>query len=270
MAGGTDLFVQRGEALEDADMTFLSERDLARTWSESGRRYLGAAVPMEDLRALPPFADCLPCVASLPVRNRATVGGNIVNASPIGDFTIMLLALGRHAWASRGPRGLLRELPLEEFFLGLQAAGPERGRGRGVGGLPRAPADRLFHFEKVGQAPAPGHRRRELGRLSCACAAGGSARRAWPPAGWRPCRCCCAGRRRPWSAQASDGAGLRETLGLAQEEAAPISDVRGSADYKRRLLKHLLVAHFLALLPRRVPAERPGLADAERAHGRPA
>ena len=53
---------------------------------------------------MPPFADCLPCVASLPVRNRATVGGNIVNASPIGDFTIMLLALGA-TLGIRGPDG---------------------------------------------------------------------------------------------------------------------------------------------------------------------
>jgi xanthine dehydrogenase small subunit len=45
------------------------------------------------------------------------------------------------------------------------------------------------------------------------------------------------------------GQALAESLALAQEEIAPISDVRGSAQYKRRLLKHLLVASFLRLLP---------------------
>ena len=32
-------------------------------------------------------------IASLQIRNRATLGGNIINASPIGDMTILLLAL---------------------------------------------------------------------------------------------------------------------------------------------------------------------------------
>jgi xanthine dehydrogenase small subunit len=48
---------------------------------------------------------------------------------------------------------------------------------------------------------------------------------------------------------------LAEALALAQEEIAPISDVRGSAQYKRRLLKHLLLASFLRLLPEAFPAE---------------
>jgi xanthine dehydrogenase small subunit len=42
---------------------------------------------------------------------------------------------------------------------------------------------------------------------------------------------------------------LREALATAQAEIAPISDVRGSADYKRRLLRQLLLAHFLKLAP---------------------
>jgi xanthine dehydrogenase small subunit len=48
---------------------------------------------------------------------------------------------------------------------------------------------------------------------------------------------------------------LAQSLALAQEEIAPISDVRGSAEYKRRLLKRLLVAHFLRLLPQALSSE---------------
>jgi len=41
--------------------------------------------------------------------------------------------------------------------------------------------------------------------------------------------------------------GPSAALAAAQTEIAPISDVRGSAEYKRRLLRQLLVAHFQRL-----------------------
>jgi xanthine dehydrogenase small subunit len=45
-----------------------------------------------------------------------------------------------------------------------------------------------------------------------------------------------------------------EFLAAADNEAAPISDVRGSAAYKRSLLRRLLFAHFLELFPDRISA----------------
>jgi xanthine dehydrogenase small subunit len=36
------------------------------------------------------------------------------------------------------------------------------------------------------------------------------------------------------------------------EEIAPISDARGTADYKRLLLRQLIYAHFLLLFPQKV------------------
>jgi xanthine dehydrogenase small subunit len=42
---------------------------------------------------------------------------------------------------------------------------------------------------------------------------------------------------------------LAETLKIADSEIAPISDVRGTSDYKRLLLKQLIKAHFLTLFP---------------------
>jgi xanthine dehydrogenase small subunit len=271
VAGGTDLFVQRPEALQDAPLVFLSERDLARTWVRDGRRYLGAMMPMEDLCGVPPFAGFLPCVASGPVRQRATVGGNLVNASPIGDFTIMLLALGA-VLGIRGPGGRqlaagatpqasgrpaadgqppLRELPLRDFYRGYKKL--DLAEGEVVEWVAFVePGDGGFHFEKVG-------RRQHLDIASvntAVClrlegqrigearlAAGGVASvplllaRASASLGGRD-----AGRGGLVPAVA-------DALALAQEEIAPISDVRGGQLYKRRLLKHLLLASFLRLLP---------------------
>jgi xanthine dehydrogenase small subunit len=267
VAGGTDLFVQRPESLEDAPLVFLSQQDLGRTWVQDGRRYLGATLPMEDLGGVPPFAEYLPGVASGPVRHRATVGGNLVNASPIGDFTIMLLALGAVLGIRGGPAGqggpsakgaaagaaALREVPLRDFYRGYKKL--DLAEGEVVEWVAFAePGDAGFHFEKVG-------RRRHLDIASVNAAAflrvnGGLIREARLSAGGvAPVPLLLARAAKALQGCPTAGApealpqALRQALELAQEEIAPISDVRGSAAYKRRLLKHLLVAAFLRLLP---------------------
>ena len=260
VAGGTDLFVQRPESLQDAPLVFLSEQDLGRTWVRDGRRYLGAMLPMEDLCGVPPFADYLSCVASGPVRHRATVGGNLVNASPIGDFTIMLLALGA-VLGIRGPAAAgiaaLRELPLRDFYRGYKKL--DLAEGEVVEWVAFAePGDAGFHFEKVG-------RRRHLDIASVNAAVflrldGGRIQEARLAAGGvAPVPLLLAraseALRGCWIDPQALPQTLRRALGLAQEESVPISDVRGSASYKRRLLKHLLVAAFLRLQPREIPEE---------------
>jgi xanthine dehydrogenase small subunit len=251
VAGGTDLFVQRPEELQDAPLVFLSERELGRTWVRDGRRYLGAMMPMEDLCGVPPFGEYLFCVASGPVRQRATVGGNLVNASPIGDFTIMLLALGAVLGIRAAASPALRELPLRDFYRGYKKLDLAEGEVLEWVAFDE-PGDAGFHFEKVGRRQhldiagvntavflrLEGRRIREA-RL----AAGGVA-----PVPLLLARASESLRGR----EASPGAvrpALAEALSLAQEEIAPISDVRGSAQYKRRLLKHLLLASFLRLQP---------------------
>jgi xanthine dehydrogenase small subunit len=245
-------------------LVFLSERDLALTWVRDGRRFLGATLPMEDLCGVPPFADYLSCVASGPVRQRATVGGNLVNASPIGDFTIMLLALGATLGIrkpagrpARKPPGV-RELPLRDFYRGYKKLDLAEGEVVEWVAFPEPP-DSGFHFEKVG-------RRQHLDIASVNTAAllrveGGRIREARLAAGGvapvplllRRTSEYLTGR--DAGPEALGPRELARVLALAQEEIEPISDVRGSADYKRRLLKHLLVAVFLRLLPRVCPSE---------------
>jgi len=255
VAGGTDLFVQRPEELREAPLAFLSQKDLARTWVRDGRRFLGAMLPMEDLCGVPPFAEYLACVASGPVRHRATVGGTLVNASPIGDFTIMLLALGAVLGirgAAEGPRAL-RELPLRDFYRGYKKLDLAEGEVLEWVSYPE-PGQGAFHFEKVG-------RRRHLDIASVNAAAflrleGGRIRDARLAAGGvAPVPLLLARASGQLGGQRALPEVLGRALAAAQEEIAPISDVRGSAAYKRRLLKHLLLACFLRLLPGDFPEE---------------
>jgi len=274
IAGGTDLFVQRPEELLGATVAFVSTRaGIAGARVRKDRLVLGAGTSMEQLRRLPDMhrgwpqlVQALELVASAPIRERATIGGNIVNASPIGDLTIMFLALGARL-GIRAARGAsrLRELALEEFFLGykrlalnegevLEWVSVPAGESAGTHQSPR----RLFSFEKVSRRQhldiasvntaalfEVEDRRIRGARLS----AGGVAP---VPLLLRRASAALAG------AEVNEQT-VRRALDLAQEEIAPISDVRGSADYKRLLLRRLLLAHFLTVFPEALPQAFPEL-----------
>ena len=136
MAGGTDLLpqvrcgrcnpvYQQGsctppEAVIDiqgaAELGSIGER-------EDGSLALGAAVPVAAVAAHPAvrtryplLADCCLELGSYPLRNRATVAGNICNASPCADTAAALLALDAEVEA-RSPAGT-RRIPLASYFLG--------------------------------------------------------------------------------------------------------------------------------------------------------
>ena len=101
VAGGTDLFVTQADKLRDAELTFLSRReDLQTIRIEGDVCCIGAATPLAAIesstiirRMLPNLGGHFAQIASLPIRNRATLAGNIVNASPAGDLSVMFLAL---------------------------------------------------------------------------------------------------------------------------------------------------------------------------------
>ena len=80
---------------------------------------IGAALPLTEIEARwknPPdmVLQWLPLFASPTIRNRATLGGNLATASPIGDGAPMLLALDATLHLA-GPQGR-RAVPLTAFF----------------------------------------------------------------------------------------------------------------------------------------------------------
>ena len=87
------------------------------------RVLIGSALPLSDLQLKwknppPILAHWLELFASLPIRNRATLGGSLATASPIGDAAPMLMALNAklHLTSLQGER----TLPLSEFFTGYR------------------------------------------------------------------------------------------------------------------------------------------------------
>ena len=84
---------------------------------------IGAAVPLSKtqhllLEAFPQLSELFHRFASLPIRNQATLGGNVANASPIGDMPPVLLALGANIIADNGSQQ--RSIAAHQFFTGYR------------------------------------------------------------------------------------------------------------------------------------------------------
>ncbi len=259
VAGGTDLFVQRGPELAERKLRLLAHRDgFTGIWPAPDRLFIGAAATVAGLMesplvaaVFPPLPGFLRLVSSTQVRHRATVGGNIVNASPIGDLSVILLALDAGIGLRCGAR--TRERKLRDFFLGYKKLDLKPGEVVAWLSLPVTRQGVRLHFEKVAR-----RRRQDIasvnaaigleaedGRITAAHAAAGGV--APVPLYLRRASAFLAGRE-------VSPATVREFIGIAASETAPISDVRGATAYKQALLRRLLFAHFLELFPDRIGA----------------
>jgi xanthine dehydrogenase small subunit len=251
VAGGTDLYVQRLHDLEPSAPRLLLRELPPSIRTEDGWIGLSATTAAEDLKRsavlrevlgdLTPFVDL---ICSEPIRLRATVGGNIFNASPIGDMTIMLLALDAELVLARDSER--RRTPLRDFFRGYKHV--DLGPGEIIESV-RFPATRrngAFNFEKVSK-------RTYLDIASVNSAAwlrleGGRIEQAFLSAGGvAPIPMRLAATEQLLTGQRATADLACRAADVARSEVAPISDVRGSADYKRLLLGQLVIAHLHVL-----------------------
>ena len=137
LSGGTDLYVQRPEEMVCAEAESLFDNAELRKIEETQEFIeIGASVVVTDLLISPIFQNLFPklykhlkLVSSTPIRNMATLAGNFVNASPIGDMTAWFLALNAEieleTLANKGenPRfskGAKRTIALKDFYLGYK------------------------------------------------------------------------------------------------------------------------------------------------------
>lgn len=127
LAGGTDLLVNiRAGVFKPELVVDLKKVDGYAGISRSGGdMILGPAVTINEIikdktaaKRFPLLRECGHDLASYQIRNRATVAGNVVNASPCSDMAPALLCLGASALIASG-RGT-RELPFKDFFTGVK------------------------------------------------------------------------------------------------------------------------------------------------------
>lgn len=124
LSGGTDLIIQMREGLrvppQVIDIKHIPELHGIKVSPDE--IFIGASVTMSqvydhpELQAKVPYlCEAVRRVGSIQIRNRATIAGNLVNASPLADSATPLLILNAvvHTY---GPEGT-RQIPLTEFFV---------------------------------------------------------------------------------------------------------------------------------------------------------
>lgn len=253
VAGATDLMVadQAAKRSHDAVLNLLGIEELQGIRLGEKELSIGAASTFTQIRAsreverhAPALARAAATIGAAQIQNRATLGGNIANASPAGDSLPVLLALNATllVW---GPRGR-RSLPYGHFHTGYRtsALGADELIERVILPLPSPPVQ---VFRKVGTRAAQAiskvvvafSARPREGRLHEARLAMGSVA--------------------PTPIRLPEVEALleREALspGLAERAAtaiatslSPITDVRSTAEYRRHAAARVVRRILLSLL----------------------
>jgi CO/xanthine dehydrogenase FAD-binding subunit len=245
IAGGTDVMVElnfdhrRPAALLDLNRV----GELARWSIADGEVRLGAGVPYARVIAelgesLPALAMASRTVGSPQIRNRGTVGGNLGAASPAGDTHPVLLALGGRVEVA-SVRGT-RFVPADEFYLGVKRNALEPDELITAVHLPASAGPQ--QFAKVGTRNAMViavcsfalSLRPEKAEVGAAVgSAAPTPRRAREAEEFLAAEL-------PWGSPEPLADSLKRRFGeLVAGAAAPIDDVRGSAEYRKHALSVL-------------------------------
>lgn len=252
-AGCTDLMVRGPEALHlmDRVIDLLGVPELRGIREVDGGLEIGATASFSEIRrsapvraAFPILAEAASMIGGWQIQNRATLGGNMANASPAGDSLPVLLALDAVVVAA-GTRGL-REIPYADFHTGYRKTALQPGEIVARVRLPYRPEGGFQSFRKVGTREAQSISkvvvaltgRIEDGKISEIRLAAGSV--APTPVRLRAAEEALRGK--TLGVEAADAAGREAAAGVT-----PIDDVRSTADYRRFALERVVRRMMLGL-----------------------
>ncbi|MBZ5586864.1 MAG: xanthine dehydrogenase family protein subunit M [Acidobacteriia bacterium] len=236
VAGGTDVIVQADREIRAlVDITGLGLDYIRKNgdgWAIGATATMSSVANSAAMRAFAAgiIAAAAATCGSVQLRNMATVGGNLANASPAADLAIPLLALDATAVAA-GERGR-RGMPLADFFTGPGKTSLD-GRLLVEVLIPLPPRGRTgWSFQKLGRTEvdislvslAAGLQLDAKGRVKFARIAMGAV-------GPMPLRARAA--EQTLAGHALDENLIGAAAAAAAREAQPISDLRASAEYRR-------------------------------------
>lgn len=252
VGGGTDVYVQKHDVMKDASIRFLFDDSRLKDITQKDNRcIIGAATTVTDLYESPVMQAHFPklrnhikLVSSTPIRNIATIGGNLINASPIGDITIFLLALDAMLVFSNGEQ--TRELPLRQLYKGYKTLDKQPDEYLEAIWFELPDHSSMFNFEKVSKRT-----NLDIASVNSACSLimnNDIIERALISAGGVAPVPKLLDRTGDYlKGQPVNESVIDQAIAVAQTEIAPISDARGTEAYKRLLLGQLIKAHFLTL-----------------------
>jgi xanthine dehydrogenase small subunit len=256
VSGCTDLMVRGPEELHRMDrmidlLGIPELRGIREVSGGLGGLEIGAATTFTEIRdsaavraAFPSLVEAAAQVGGWQIQNRATLGGNMANASPAGDSLPVLLALNAVVVVA-GPHGE-REIPYSGFHTGYRKTALEPGEIIVRVRLPALPDGSVQAFRKVGTREAQAISKVVValagrvadGRIAELRLAAGSV--APVPVRLRAAEEAVQGLAP--GAEAADRAGR-----AAAQEVEPIDDVRSTADYRRFALERVVRRMVLGL-----------------------
>ena len=247
IGGATDLNVQKHHTVKKATVQNLyDDPSLKKIHRVGNEIYLGASVTVTQFEEsniiqsiFPNIKEHIKLVSSTPIRNMATIAGNLVNASPIGDMTVFFLALDASIILNSQ-----RIIKLNNFYKGYKQLDKSSDEiiEQIVFSIPTSTS--FFNFEKVCKRT-----HLDIASVNAAClidvdennsikkihlSAGGVF--AYPKYLSNSCNFLL-------NKKLSENV-LQEAVEVMLLEVAPISDARGTAAYKSLLLRQLFLAHF--------------------------
>jgi len=254
IGGGTDLMVQGPDKVRQSSIKS-TENNIPNSIEIVDEKVkIGAGISMNDFvnhqlinSNFPKLKDFFPLIASDQIRNMGTLAGNIVNASPIGDLSILLLALNSRLIIENSNKKT-REVLLKDFFLDYKEVDLNKDETIKFIVFDNNKNGQRINFEKVSKrtyldiasvnsALSISINNEIIERIKFS--AGGIS--AIPK----------------FMSQTSNFLKgkelnlltLESALEIMQSEISPISDIRGSVEYKRLLIRQLFLQHFLKLFP---------------------
>ena len=255
VAGGTDIYVQQADTLFiTPDLRYISLEHGQPVIIENDKCSISGIATVSELfnsselrQRIPYFSDYLRLLSSEAIRNMATIGGNFVNASPIGDMSILLLALDAKLLIAQ--RDNSRQVALKSFFLDYKKTDINADESIAKISFKLPNEQSYFNFEKISKrkhldiATVNTAMLIELDELlitNIDLSFGGVA--AIPKYLTYTCEFL--------KGKELNKGNILTALKILNQEISPISDVRGTAQYKRLLANQLFKAHFIKLFPR--------------------
>ncbi len=239
LLGGTDLLPQMRSGRRGPetliDLKRIAELHEIRENADGGLS-IGAAVPLADvethplvLARFPLLAECAKTVGAWPLRQRATLAGNVCNASPAADTAVALLAIDAVVNVASTTGRLA--MAISELFLGPGQTALMPGDLVTEVVLPGSAAGFRGSYQRLS-------RRKGMDLATVGVLVG---KRDGAPASWRVALAAVAPtplrvRAAEELLEANGAAAAREAAEIAVGACRPITDLRGSAEYRREMV----------------------------------
>jgi xanthine dehydrogenase small subunit len=253
--GGTDIYVQKGDHLIDSEVHNIGfNPNLKGIKIEDDNCIMGAGTTVTDLwnhaelnRYFPNLRKHLKLVSSEQIRNMASFGGNFVNASPIGDMTVFFLSLNSDITICNQDDNE-RTIALKDFYKSYKTFDLNEGELVKTIKFKLPTKHSKFNFEKVckrthldiASVNSAIHLKVESNTISEAHVSMGGVYEI--PRYLHKTSAFLKGK-------TLNPEVIIEANDILQNEISPISDVRGTSEYKRLLGRQLFFAHFTELFP---------------------